>query len=104
MNKDGVVKHMGAEMGVTEAQATRMVDAFINAVRSGLDRDARVHIRGLGVFTQAVKAERLIPSRVPGKPGRWSKPSQTTRFVPSTHFMRVSGGKETHRKKKYAAP
>ena len=58
MTKQDLVNYIAAEVGLTKADATRTLDAFMSGVEKGLKKDGKVAITGFMTFTKQHKAAR----------------------------------------------
>ena len=51
MIKQQLVERLSAELGITDKESLRIVEAFCNAIKTGLQKDRKVMIRNFGTFT-----------------------------------------------------
>lgn len=58
MRKQDLVKEVAGEAGLSEAQATKAVNAFIEAIQNALARNDEVQISGFGSFKVVERAGR----------------------------------------------
>ena len=58
MTKEQLVKAVAAEAGVTQREAARAVDGFMEAVREALARGEEVRLVGFGTFLVRERAAR----------------------------------------------
>lgn len=58
MRKQDLVKEVANEAGLSEAQATKAVNAFLAAIQDGLARNIEVSISGFGSFKVVERAGR----------------------------------------------
>ena len=84
MTKTDLVNYMAEEAGLTKADATRALDAFMNGVTKGLKEEGKVSLTGFYTFTSEKKPEKegrnprtgakvVIPARVAVKGKAGSK-------------------------------
>lgn len=60
MTKRDLVMQIAEDAQLTQAQASKALDAFVHGVQSGLCRGDRVALAGLGTFTLAARKPRLV--------------------------------------------
>ncbi|MFA5758969.1 MAG: HU family DNA-binding protein [Clostridia bacterium] len=58
MSKMELVEFMANKAGLTKADATRALDAFMEGVMKGLKKDAKVALVGFGTFASKKRAAR----------------------------------------------
>lgn len=58
MSKTELVEFVAKEAGLTKADATRAVDAFVAGVTEGLKKDGKVALVGFGTFSAKKRAAR----------------------------------------------
>ena len=58
MSKQALVEFMAAEAGMTKAEATRALDAFVAGVTTSLKRGEKVTLVGFGTFDAKRRAAR----------------------------------------------
>ena len=56
MTKTDVINYIAEETGMTKADATRALDAFMSAVEEGLKKEGKVTLTGFFTFTAEKKA------------------------------------------------
>ena len=56
MTKTDLVNHIAEEAGLTKADATRALDAFMSGVTKGLKKEGKVSLTGFFTFTAKKKA------------------------------------------------
>jgi len=74
MGKKELVDAMVAETGFTKADATRALDAALNAITDGLKKEGKVALVGFGTFSAKKRAAReginpltKAPLKIPAK-------------------------------------
>lgn len=82
MNKGQLIEAVAAELGESKAAATRAVDAVINCITNGLQRDPGVTIVGFGTFMKKQRKARIGRNPVTGEPMPLEA-SHTVGFRPS---------------------
>jgi len=84
MTKTDVINYIAEETGMTKADATRALDAFMSAVEEGLKKEGKVTLTGFFTFSAEKKAAKTgrnprtgetvnIPARVAVKGKAGSK-------------------------------
>lgn len=68
MNKGQLIEAVASELGASKAAATRAVDAVINCITSGIQKDEGVTIVGFGTFTKKQRKARIGRNPVTGEP------------------------------------
>jgi DNA-binding protein HU-beta len=68
MNKAQLVDAIASESKITKADATRALDAFMNATTKALKKGDRVALVGFGTFSVAKRAARNGRNPQTGKP------------------------------------
>ena len=68
MNKAQLVDAIASESKITKADATRALDAFMNATTKALKKGDRVALVGFGTFSVAKRAARSGRNPQTGKP------------------------------------
>ena len=58
MNKTELIEHISAKADLSKADATRALDAFIDAVTTSLKNDDAVTLVGFGTFSVSERAAR----------------------------------------------
>lgn len=58
MRKQDLIREVANEAGLSEAQATKAVNAFINSIQNSLARNDEVSISGFGSFKVVERAGR----------------------------------------------
>ena len=58
MTKQELVNYIAEEAGLTKADATKALDAFMTGVEKGLKEDGKVALTGFMTFTKQYKAAR----------------------------------------------
>lgn len=59
MNKTELIEHISAKADLSKADATRALDAFIDAVKTTLKDDDAVTLVGFGTFSVSERAARV---------------------------------------------
>jgi DNA-binding protein HU-beta len=85
MNKGGLVAEVSKRTGVSKAEAGRVVDAAIDAIRDSVVRGERVTLADFGTFERKHRNERI--ARNPRKP-------QVPIVVPERDLPSFTPGKE----------
>ncbi len=70
MNKSLLVDRIAASLGTTRGEASRSLDAVLEAITKGLIEDGRVKISGFGGFIRRHRAERNGTKPTTGEPIR----------------------------------
>lgn len=70
MNKRDLVKRIAADAQLTQVQAARAVDSFLEAVQSTLTKGNRVTLMGFGSFVVAQHKARMVRDPRRGVPVR----------------------------------
>ena len=68
MNKADIITKVHEELGVTKADAERMMDIFIDGVVSSLKSGDEVSIAGLGIFSAKMRNARTARNPRTGEP------------------------------------
>jgi DNA-binding protein HU-beta len=79
MNKKGLIEKVAAELQTTNAAAERYVNAFVNALSTGLKKDREVTIVGFGSWVVKKRAPRTGRNPQTGEPIK-IKAGNTVRF------------------------
>jgi DNA-binding protein HU-beta len=58
MNKNTLIEHLSQETEISKADATRFVDALIDAIETTLTEGGKVTISGFGTFSVSDRAAR----------------------------------------------
>lgn len=58
MNKTELIEHISAKSDLSKADATRAIDAFIDAIKTTLKNDGSVTLVGFGTFAVSERAAR----------------------------------------------
>lgn len=76
MNKRQLINQTAATLGCTPTEATKAVEAVIESIGWGIDRDKKVSICRFGTFTLKRRGARVFRSPLSGKekqlPERWA--------------------------------
>lgn len=88
MNKGQLIEAVATELGDSKASASRAVDAVINCITSGIQRDEGVTIVGFGTFTKKQRKARIGRNPVTGEPLE-IKASKTVGFKASQNLKEV---------------
>lgn len=84
MSKADLVSYMAEDTGLTKADATRALEAFINGVTKGLKEDGKVTITGFITFTAKDK---------PATTGRNPKTGEPVQIAARTAVTIKAGSK-----------
>lgn len=88
MNKRDLVDTISEQARLTKVEAARALDAFVQAVRRGLNEDGRVALQGFGTFSLSERKAKRI--RNPHRGGTMEIPARrVARFTPS-HELRTA--------------
>ena len=82
MTKTDLVNYIAEEAGLTKADATRALDAFMGGVTSGLKKDGKVTLTGFCTFAAEKK---------PAKKGRNPRTGETVE-IPARVAVKVKAG------------
>ncbi len=88
MNKGQLIEAVATELGDSKASATRVVDAVINCITNGIQKDEGVTIVGFGTFTKKRRKARIGRNPVTGAPLE-IKASNSVGFKPSQSLKEV---------------
>ncbi len=58
MEKSELINVVSSEAGISELEATKILDAFVNTIKEGLGRGEKVTIAGFGTFSLAKRKAR----------------------------------------------
>jgi len=74
MNRAELIKEVAAATGQTSSEATKSVDAVINAIKKGVTESGETKLLGFGSFKSQVRAARVgrnpstgLPIEIPEK-------------------------------------
>lgn len=84
MTKTDLVNYMAEEAGLTKADATRALDAFMSGVTKGLKEDGKVTLTGFFTFSAEKK---------PAKEGRNPRTGETVKIPARTAIKGKAGSK-----------
>ncbi|QRE03523.1 HU family DNA-binding protein [Flavobacterium psychrophilum] len=59
MNKNELTKDVADATNTTAAEASKMVDAVINAIKNGISQDGETKVSGFGIFKSVTRKERI---------------------------------------------
>ena len=82
MTKTDLVNYIAEESGLTKADATRALDAFMGGVTQGLKKDGKVTLTGFCTFAAEKK---------PAKNGRNPRTGETVK-IPARVAVKVKAG------------
>lgn len=85
MNKGDLVEAVAAELNESKAQATRIVDAVLEGISQGVQKDGKVSIIGFGSFEKKQRAARMGMNPATKQPLE-IKASTTVSFKPSQNL------------------
>jgi DNA-binding protein HU-beta len=88
VRKQDLIKEVSSEAGLSEAQATKAVNAFLGAIQDALARDVEVQISGFGSFKVVERAGREGRNPRTGEPMKISARRSPT-FKPGTQLKRT---------------
>lgn len=88
MNKGQLIEAVATELGDSKAAATRAVDAVINCITNGIQRDDGVTIVGFGTFSKKQRKARVGRNPVTGEPLQINA-SRSVGFKPSQNLKNV---------------
>ena len=98
MNKRDLIKKIARDGRLTNTQACRALDAFLEGVKSGLIQGERVTLVGFGTFATSQRKARLV--RDPRSGGTMEIAARrVARFAPGLELKRaVQNSSRTNRK------
>lgn len=91
MRKQDLIKEVADETGLSEAQATKAVNAFLNAIQEGLARNDEISISGFGSFKVVERAGREGRNPRTGDPMKIG-PRRSPTFKAGTQLKRSVEG------------
>lgn len=94
MNKKDLVESIAAQADLTRAQATRALDAFVEAVQSSLARGDRVTLVGFGTFGISQRKARMVRDPRRGTAMRIES-RRVARFAPGLELKTAIQNAET---------
>lgn len=86
MNKQELAKQIACEMSVTITDAMRFINAFQNAVTTGLKRKELVTLYGFGTFWPWSQTERMARNPKTGKEVM-IQPRASAKFKPGIYLL-----------------
>jgi len=90
MNKGELIDAVAAELEVSRAAATRVVEAVMTCITNGIKQDTTVTIVGFGSFTVKTRKARTVRNPSTGELMEL-KPSTTVGFRPSQALKETMG-------------
>jgi DNA-binding protein HU-beta len=91
VRKQDLIKEVATESGLSEAQATKAVNALLTAIHNGLARNEEVSISGFGSFKVVERAGREGRNPRTGEPMKIAARRSPT-FKPGTQLKRSVEG------------
>jgi DNA-binding protein HU-beta len=85
MNKSDLIEAVASELESSKAEASKMIEAVINAISDGLKSEEKVAISGFGTFTKKHRAARVGMNPATKEPIQIGE-STTCSFKPSQHL------------------
>jgi nucleoid DNA-binding protein len=85
MNKGELIDAVASDLNVTKAAATETVNAVIECITRGINKDQSVNISGFGTFEKRQRAARTGRNPATGQPME-IKASTTVGFRPSSQL------------------
>ena len=85
MNKSDLIEAVASELESSKAEASKMIEAVINAISDGLKTEEKVAISGFGTFTKKHRAARVGMNPATKEPIQIGE-STTCSFKPSQHL------------------
>ena len=82
MNKGDLIESVASHLNESKAQATKIVDAVLDGISQGVQRDGKVTITGFGSFERKERAARTGINPATRQPIE-IKASKTINFRPS---------------------
>lgn len=82
MNKGDLIESVASQLNESKAQATKIVDAVLDGISQGVQRDGKVTITGFGSFERKERAARTGINPATRQPIE-IKASRTINFRPS---------------------
>jgi DNA-binding protein HU-beta len=97
VNKRDLIKKIARDERLTNIQACRALDAFLDGVQSSLIQGDRVTLVGFGTFATSQRKARLV--RDPRTGGTMEIAARrVARFAPGLHFrLAMQNSSKTHR-------
>lgn len=93
MNKQELARHIASEMSVTITEAMRFINAFQNALTTGLKRDEFVMMQGFGTFWPWKQNERMGRNPKTGE-DIMIQPRLSVKFKPGVYLLDALNGKD----------
>ena len=89
MTKPEMVKSIAAEVGITQADAGRVIDCLVRGISAAVQKDGRFELGGFGVFKRVKRAEVTRPNpqnraQMVTKPAR-----NTVKFSPAPALKKL---------------
>jgi DNA-binding protein HU-beta len=88
VRKQDIIKEVSSEAGLSEAQATKAVNAFLGAIQDALSKNVEVQISGFGSFKVVERAGREGRNPRTGEPMKIAARRSPT-FKPGTQLKRT---------------
>lgn len=78
MTKTEIVDNMAQEAGITKAQATKALDAFVASLKQGVKKEGKFAISGVGTWKKTLRKARTGTTSLGGATKEWSVPAHNT--------------------------
>ncbi len=85
MNKSDLIEAVASELDSSKAEASKVIEAVINAISDGLKAEEKVAISGFGTFTKKHRSARVGMNPATKEPIQIGE-STTCSFKPSQHL------------------